>query len=343
MRNIQSICMIYSKSRVTWVFSLSSIVIRTAGVDTVGGSGAPRWTLDIAGLNCKTFSACGSALVQAPRLDQYTEPGTLWATNYCKFACNTMFTLFFAGEIFAPYTTVHNENIGNYLRRKYVECFTRVAQSLQDVKGLIGIDAMNEPHPGFIGLQSLGSKFDEDTLLHLGEMLTALHSMKLAAGIAQSIPVYTRFWPRPTRATSHRMFDPAGTSVWKDGFSDIWRSHGVWSENTHIDTYFATFPSSHKRSGERINFNQDCYIPFLQYFNRYMKAVLPDACLFAEPVPNSRWDSLSTFSNAENVCFAPHWYDLKALFEKKFSSRLTFNVQALSRGSRNFVAHLFWL
>ncbi len=43
---------------------------------------------------------------------------------------------------------------------------------------------MNEPHYGYIGLDSL-NEFDQNTNLHLGDMPNALESFALASGIPQ--------------------------------------------------------------------------------------------------------------------------------------------------------------
>lgn len=306
-----------------------------------GGSGAPLWTLDLAGLDTRLFAACGAALLQTPSLDMYAEPGTLWATNYCKFAINTMFTLFFAGEIFAPNTRVGNENIGTFLRRSYVECFAEVAKRLSNISAVIGFDVMNEPHPGFIGLKTL-NKFDENILLHLGDMPSALQSMRLAAGIPQKVPVYTKSWPVPTKCTSYRLVNENRYRAWKAGSEDVWKLHGVWSEKEHKDEYFSRFPSHHERSGDLVHFNDDCYMPFLHEFRDQIRSKNPRAWTFVEPIPNTLELSLSTFSTIEDICFAPHWYDLKALFEKKFSTWMTMDVQSLSQGSRNLLAHTYF-
>lgn len=307
-----------------------------------GGSGAPKWTMEVSGLDCRKFEDCGAALLQSPKLDAYTEAGTLWATNYSKFACNTMFTLFFAGEIFAPNTAVDGENIGRLLRRRYLECFGRVAHRVKHISGVIGFDVMNEPHPGFIGHKSLEGQFDEDILLHLGEMPSALSSMKMASGVSQTVPVYTKSWPRPTRHSSDKFVDVMCTSAWKDAASDIWQNHGVWTKDAHQDAYFQTFPSHHERAGQVMNFNEDCYLPFLKDFDLHIKKIMPHAWTFVEPIPNSTASPLAPFSGQDQICFAPHWYDLKALFEKKFTKWMTMNVQSLSRGSRNLFAHTYF-
>ena len=81
-----------------------------------GGSGAPAWTLTLAGLNIKTLHSSGAALVQNLTPPQDFQR-MIWPTNYWKLASATMFTLFWAGKDFAPQAIIKNED---YLK-SYVE------------------------------------------------------------------------------------------------------------------------------------------------------------------------------------------------------------------------------
>ena len=65
-----------------------------------GGDGAPGWTLEAAGLDMTHFDSTGAAITHQRHGDPY--PKMIWPTNYTKLACATMFTLFFAGNDFAP-------------------------------------------------------------------------------------------------------------------------------------------------------------------------------------------------------------------------------------------------
>ena len=65
-----------------------------------GGDGAPGWTFEAAGFDITHFAETGAALVHATHSGPY--PRMVWHTNAAKLACATMFTLFFAGNDFAP-------------------------------------------------------------------------------------------------------------------------------------------------------------------------------------------------------------------------------------------------
>src|SRR5262249_35062435 len=69
-----------------------------------GGDGAPGWTLEAAGLRLETLHAAGAAFL--PQLHDGPIPRMIWPTNGSKLAAATMFTLFFAGDDFAPQTRV---------------------------------------------------------------------------------------------------------------------------------------------------------------------------------------------------------------------------------------------
>jgi hypothetical protein len=64
-----------------------------------GGDGAPLWTLTELGLNPENFAITKSVLTMQTyggRPEDF--PRMIWPTNYFKFACATLFTLFWAGN-----------------------------------------------------------------------------------------------------------------------------------------------------------------------------------------------------------------------------------------------------
>ena len=117
-----------------------------------GGDGAPAWTLEIAGMDLEKIAPTGSAVVHAlfqsegPLRDQIhrlarareksiplkesftgsgdrdaplpprTFPSMIWPTNYTRYACATMFSLFFGGRTYAPSFLVQGRNIQDYLQ-----------------------------------------------------------------------------------------------------------------------------------------------------------------------------------------------------------------------------------
>ncbi|KAF8932445.1 hypothetical protein BGZ58_007048 [Dissophora ornata] len=82
-----------------------------------GGSGMPGWTIELAGLDIKKFEQTGAAIVQNTYEDKENYPKMIWATNNIKVATATMYTLFFAGQVFAPKAMVPlSTTVLNHLR-----------------------------------------------------------------------------------------------------------------------------------------------------------------------------------------------------------------------------------
>jgi len=80
---------------------------------------------------------------------------------------------------------------------------------------------MNEPHPGYIGLDNL-KKFDGNLTLVFGDSPSALQSMALGEGLPQEVDVFVKSWPWPTRKAGTRLLNPIGESAWLDGQKCIW-------------------------------------------------------------------------------------------------------------------------
>jgi hypothetical protein len=239
-----------------------------------GGSGAPSWTFSLAGLHPPSFPATGAALFsgqegQARRGDS-ADSGTIWATNYTKFACTTLFTLFWGGEVFAPNRLHAGENVGVFLRRTYTAAIVEVCHRLRGL--IMGVDLINEPHPGFLSLDNLHA-FDPVANLHLGCMPTPLQSMMLADGFSMNVPVYDKTWvvgnglptwplsfePTAPRTCHVPVVNADKVRAWSSGVQDVWRQHGVWDLNDDGSvscnhTYFSVFPPNHARSGQKIDF-----------------------------------------------------------------------------------------
>jgi hypothetical protein len=84
----------------------------------------------------------------------------------------------------------------------------------------------------------------------------------------------------------------------------------------------------------------DFYNPFIGTLRDYIRAVDSGVFLFLEPVPQQS-HAVPELGLDDKCAYAPHWYDLKCLFEKRWSPYLSFDVQALSRGSRNVIKHMY--
>jgi hypothetical protein len=84
----------------------------------------------------------------------------------------------------------------------------------------------------------------------------------------------------------------------------------------------------------------DFYNPFIRAFSHRLRELDATIFLVIEPVPHDR--KIPSLILDATCVYAPHWYDLKCLFEKRWSANLSFDVQALSQGSKNIFKHMYF-
>ncbi|PWN49059.1 glycoside hydrolase family 5 protein [Violaceomyces palustris] len=289
-----------------------------------GGSGAPGWTFEAAGLDIRAFPQTGAAYVHnlddqhkanAPENEREPSGPFVWPSGYQKLAAATMATLFWAGETFAPKLRcrrrlnpqgeVEEVSIQEFLQGAYLEAFGRLSQVLAPLQACVGFEFMNEPHRGYINLHSF-HKWNYETDLHIGHYPSMIESLALGSGYAQTIPYYVKSWPFPTRVSHRSRFDPKGRSAWLESVAEedqainrprglgqcIWRAHGVWDWNEERkapvvlqNRYFETDPRQGK-AGAKVEFYRDFYAPLVKRFSERIRASNRDWLMFVEPIPN---------------------------------------------------------
>ncbi|GAA5872896.1 hypothetical protein JCM1840_005882 [Sporobolomyces johnsonii] len=144
----------------------------------------------------------------------------------------------------------------------------------------------------------------------------------------------------------------------------LWAEHGVWAFDASKGEigeavvlkmeYFRTFPQDcviegcvaveggekgeegrrgKRKKGEAVEWYRDFYYPFIRKFSaRIRRTPNPDHWLtLVEPIPNEFAPSYPPALRPPNMVFAPHWYDLQTLFEKRLGW-MSANVQGLARG-----------
>ncbi|KAF7319648.1 Glycoside hydrolase family 5 protein [Mycena chlorophos] len=310
-----------------------------------GGSGAPAWTLEAAGFDLNGLEESQAAWLLGVKGGGHTEAERgLWPSGYQKLAAATMATCFWAGDTFAPKLLVKDRDgkqvpLQQFLQNAYIDMSVMLAKAVGDLEAVIGFEMMNEPHRGYIELKSL-HEFDYNTDLHLSYVPSAFQSFQLGAGHPTSVSCWTRSFPMPTKKTSAAVLNTKGRKAWRpDGPSlgeCIWAMHGVWGWDKNKDAAVVlreNYFTRHPATGKAVDWYTDFYFPFLRKWVAKMREVsAPEKLAFVEAIPNEFCPPAWTPEHrVPNMVYAPHWYDLNALFQKAFGD-FTVNVQGLSRG-----------
>ncbi|KAK6906628.1 cytoplasmic protein [Kwoniella mangroviensis CBS 8886] len=318
-----------------------------------GGSGAPGWTLTSAGFDLSNdgekLALSGAAFLDGIKGGRLGGERGLWPTGYQKLAAATMNTLFWGGETFAPSLKVpattsdgktKKVNIETYLQDAFLKMFERLVDAVEDVRSVLGFELINEPHPGFIGLPSI-HEWNYNTDLHLGEFPSPLQSFSMGAGRpTPDVPVYKRSFPYPTTISKYTTANPEGVPAWTKGKGGcIWETEGIWrwSDNKKQAIALQEDYFTKNRKGDKVDFYQDFYFPFVQKWNKIIgskQKISEDGdklTRMVEMIPNEFCPEYEEGKRPDNMVYAPHWYDLNALFKKQFGF-MTVNVQGLSRG-----------
>lgn len=305
-----------------------------------GGDGAPGWTLELAGMNLQHLHDTGAAIVHAMHGDPF--PRMIWPTNAHKLAAATMFALFFAGNDLAPATFMMGEPAQEFLQRHYIASMRRLAHALRGLPNVVGFDTLNEPVRGYLGVDNLNDCCGRP---RMGDFPSPVEAMALASGKPMEVGVWD-LDIRGNRRISSRLLNPKGLRLWQDGFDCVWRENGVW-DFTPGGLPRLLRPHHFSRvNGRLLDFNQDYYRPFANRFAREIRAELPDALIFIETEPSTpppRWSD----QDAQNIVYAPHWYDGLTLVFKRYVSwiaadfhtdRLVIGPGAIRRSFKNQLA-----
>lgn len=337
-----------------------------------GGSGAPYWTLLCAGFQPKRFSENGAAIVHNTLIDPRTGkdsitdyPKMVWATNYYKLACQTMFTLFFAGKEFAPKCIVNGLNIQDYLQETFLnailEFYKRIqskAPQLFESNCIIGLESMNEPSHGYIGTLNL-NEIEKERNLRLGSTPTGFQAFVLGEGINTMVDDYeiTMFGPskcgtktincrnqsawmtQEERDIADSKYGWTRNNDWTAGVC-IWRLHNVWAINNKsgpkllIPDYFAKLNRSDNTIvNERYFMNH----LFTNYFNKFHKAfrnidkesfVIMQPPVFRSPPHLKYLDVIP----GKTIC-ACHFYDGLSLMYKTWNKFFNVDTFGIVRGN----------
>jgi hypothetical protein len=285
-----------------------------------GGDGAPGWTLEAVGFDITKFKDTHAAIVHQTYGDPF--PKMVWANNYSRLATATMFTLFFAGNHFAPNTQVGGVPVQEYLQGHYCRAIQEVAKRLKNYSHVVGYDTLNEPSTGYIGAKNANQ-------LHMrlknGVTPTPYQAMLLGSGFAQMVEEWgINVTGNNKKGDVH--LSTGGTNCWQEGHKCIWRNNGVWDIDKAGDPHLLRADHFAMIDGQEANFTQQALIPFINKFAHSIHEIDPKALIFFEgDALNEAHAPQWSADDANNIVYAPHWYDALTLLTKRYIPFLGFN------------------
>jgi hypothetical protein len=211
-----------------------------------------------------------------------------WASNYHRLVCQVMFTLFFAGEIYAPKCQVNGKNVGLYLQECYlnaVEHFARRVNEIDQLKDtVIGWESMNEPGHGLVGYDDITTLPTCPHHVKLGTAPNPYEAMRLGRGVPTTVERYTFTITGPRRLGSVHIA-PKRTAwlsadklaaldkkygwvrSWKGDC--IWRLHGVYDDHRVLKKNYFAYDASGKPLTEQSFINEI----FITHWQRYFQMI----------------------------------------------------------------------
>jgi hypothetical protein len=285
-----------------------------------GGDGAPAWTLERLGMDVTAREVCGAVLHANAGGGDAKSPGLLWPCNYSRYAVATMFTLFLAGNAYAPTTLVDGLPVQDWLQNCYIKAMRHCYRRLKNCANIAGWGAMNEPHPGYIGCPDLSGPVNP--LLLSGPVLSGFDGMACASGQQRQAGVYTMGMHGPRRRGSVSV-NSQGVHLFREGFTCPWKREGVWVDDVDgprlvKSAYFEQF------NDRPADFANDFLAPFLLRFMARMREA-DEHCFFFIEGPSLAPPPRLQGADAANCLHAFHHYDGFALYLKRFYRALSFD------------------
>eukprot|EP00924_Labyrinthula_sp_SR-Ha-C_P006991 augustus_masked-scaffold_8-processed-gene-6.61-mRNA-1 protein AED:0.01 eAED:0.01 QI:0/-1/0/1/-1/1/1/0/761 len=287
-----------------------------------GGDGAPSWTLEKVGFDLQTMEKAGCCLTHQNQGEKYSRMH--WTTNYFRLVNGTMWTLFFAGNDFAPMIKIEGQTAQDYLQGCYCRMLKKVASKLKNLPNVLGFDTLNEPSNGFLCRHLIdirGSSF------RLGAQMSPWQSILLGLGETIEVDFYAGLQDYQGKIT----LNPEKLCVWKDGpESCVWKKVGLYTVdsagNFLLDEnkveYFLTNPSTKRQ----VDLQNDYAVPFFVKVRDAIQSEMSDAVIFYEPILNFAEGHLKeeTIISKEqakdsNFIYAKHHYNGLTLLRQTFS------------------------
>ncbi len=251
-----------------------------------GGDGAPFWCFELAGLQPERFVAAEAVALDAPD----------WPSNYGRAVTATMWTLFWAGDVYCPELS----GVQDELQSRYIGAVSALAERISDLDNVLGYDTLNEPGFGYIGRgddMKVGHQ-----IFRLGEPpFSSLEYLAAAEGNA-------------VRDARGRVLNPRAVSIWKGDCP--WRRAGVWDLGPGGAPVLANPEYFRHYDGRPVEAFNDFVVPFALRLRDSLRRAHPGCFLFVESAPSdfaARWDDPDPL-----FVDGRHWYDIASLATRKF-------------------------
>jgi hypothetical protein len=320
-----------------------------------GGSGAPMWTLYACGLNPENFAVTEAALVHNTYPEPENFPKMIWATNYYRLACATMFTLFFAGRHFTPKCIIDGKNIQDYLQDHFVNACAFLAKRIHESGDLedvvvVGWESLNEPNRGMVGVTDI-TAIPREQVLQKGTSPTPWQAMLTGSGRACEIDTWDVGGLGPYKC-GRIIVDPQKESAWLPADYDdsrygykrdpgwklggcIWAQHGVWDPNTDTPLrkdYFQNNPETGKAIDYEV-FTNTYFMDFYRKFRDAIRSHHKNSILFCQPPVLELPPSIKgTADDDPKMVYAPHYYDGITVMTKKWNRYWNVDIFGVLRG-----------
>ncbi len=289
-----------------------------------GGDGAPGWLFEKVGLDLPKFDATEAAVLMQHRYPE-NYPPMCWPQNSHRFAAATMFTLFFGGNDFAPHCSIDGQPVQEYMQTSYINAIKQVARRLKGLDHVIGYDCLNEPNPGFVGVNDLSTPVQVGGQCMPGLQIAPFDAIVSAAGFSRTVKV-AELRKLGVKITGETTINPDEVTCWLPGREDIWLKEGIWEIKNKNPVLLRPYYFS-SVNGD-VEFFRDYLRPFINRYAHEIREIHPGTLIFIEGEPfhpeTMEWGS----NDARNVVNASHWYDAIMLLTKKFPTLYNYDVMA---------------
>ncbi len=293
-----------------------------------GGDGAPGWTFEKVGLDYKKFEPSEATAVMQCRFDPNDLTKYLpmhWVGNTYRLANGTMWTLFFAGNDFAPSCNIDGKNAQDYLQKHFFDSMKQLALRVKDNSFVLGFNILNEPPQGWIGKYVDGSEWDGQSDV-LGHTFTPIDAMLTGAGYTRTIGYQEmkRFGIRETRKDE---LNQGKISCWLEGFEDIWKKEGVWGLDEFGNPKIENNEYFVYKNEEKVDFYRNYFTHFLKGYTEAIRDKYPDAIMFLTgPMESVLKGERFELEIPPNSVHAAQWYDVATTGTKKAMIKANYNL-----------------